>query len=261
MPETAELESEEETVEAIDQDVASARQCLFCQQNFDEVNGLKDNAEHMFTAHGLYIPNQGMLLDLESFLGYLSTQIYMWHECLYCGTTRSSTVAIQNHMRDSGHCMLNLDREPEMVGFWESEVEGNALNGAARQDSRIGKELQVLPRKAAGSRASAQKRGRATRTTEDLILRADHDPSTSPELSVKQKGRQLSRRDEMGLQHITPQQRRTLALAEKRSQKDEAIATRARDWSYARKANKQKHDQAHGPLSWAKGGLHNLLPR
>lgn len=76
-----------------------------------------------------------------------------------------------------------------------------------------------------------------------------------------QLARQTGRRDEMGLIGVTSQQQRALIVAVKRSQNEEAVNKRAAEWSYAKKANKQKHDQNHGPLAWAKGGMHNLLPR
>jgi pre-60S factor REI1 len=65
----------------------------------------------------------------------------------------------------------------------------------------------------------------------------------------------------MGLQNMSSQQRNALVVAVKRSQKEEAMARRAKEWTYARKANDQKHDQNYGALAWAKGGMHNLLPR
>ena len=218
----------------------------------------------MFTAHGLFIPDQTMVSDLACFLGYLATEVRVWHECLYCGTTRKSTLAIQDHMRDSGHCMLNLEREPELWEFWErtSDGEGNALNDVTTPGIEFGKELRLPSEKVVGSRWVPQRRTKATRVRDVcLALRADPEPSTSPEPSKKQSCRQLARRDEMSIQNIDSQQRHALVLAEKRSQKDEAVTIRAREWAYARKANTQKHDQSHGPLSWAKGGAHNLLPR
>ena len=291
-PEFVEKKSRNETVEETetDQETISPCQCLFCQQKFDnDTEDLEHTLEHMFTAHGLFIPDQDMISDLECFLGYLATEVRAWHECLFCGITRKSTLAIQSHMRDSGHCMLNLEREPELLEFWEyaSDEEGDAPNDIVRPDSELleswecrsdgerstpsdvgrpaietGNELQLLIGKVVGSRRAPQRRTKPTRVRDvRLALRADPEPSITPEPCKEQRCHQLARRDEMGIQNIGSQQRHALVLAVKRSQKDEAVATRAREWSYAKKANTQKHDQAHGPLSWAKGGMHNLLPR
>jgi len=107
--------------EVIDEESVSPNQCLFCNvlsDNSDTV-GVEEVVKHMFAVHGLFIPDQDRLSDPASFLGYLATQVRVWHECLYCGITRTSTSAVQSHMRDSGHCMLNFEKEPELCEFWE----------------------------------------------------------------------------------------------------------------------------------------------
>jgi len=179
--------------------------------------------------------------------------------------------------------MLNLEREPELLEFWEcgggSDGEGSIPDHVATPAMGDGEELQLRSGKVVGSRwAAAQRKrtqaARARREARLALQQADAGPLTSPgpstspdpssmtqSSSSSSSSRQLARREETSLQSLGPQQRHALVLAEKRSQKEEEIAVRARDWSYARKANKQKHDQAHGPLSWAKGGAHNLLPR
>jgi pre-60S factor REI1 len=257
-------ERRNETVPKPEQDTASPRQCLFCQQNFeDDDEDFTDNVQHMYTAHGLFIPDQTMISNPESFLGYLATEVRVWHECLYCGTTRNSTSAIQSHMRDSNHCMLNLEREPELLEFWECnfDEESNAQDDNVGTSTGARKELSLSPRRVVGSRRDQRSDKARNGSDRRLGMRASVESSPMPGVSEKQNHRQLARRDAMGMQNLGAQQRHALVLAEKRSQKEEAIATRASDWAYARKANKQKHDQAYGPLSWAKGGAHNLLPR
>lgn len=261
-----EIRHDEESQSEAEEDAASPRQCLFCVEQFDDdTDGFEDILEHMHTVHGLYIPDQHSLLDLESFLGYLATQVRVWHECLHCGTTRDSTLAIQSHMRDSGHCMLNLDREPELLEFWErtgDDEQGKSLNETDRGKMIFGNELHLHSGKVVGSREGSQRRNKAMRIRDDrLVLSADSRSEQTPAVSKKPGGLQLARRDEMGIVNITSQQRQALVLATQRSQKSQEIATRAREWSNNRQANSQKHDQNHGPLSWAKGGLHNLLPR
>ncbi|EHK96845.1 putative Zinc finger protein REH1 [Glarea lozoyensis 74030] len=90
--------------------------CLFCDiQSSDP----ESNIQHMHKAHGLFIPDQDRLTDIETFLAYLHTIIADFHECLYCGSTKSTTEATRSHMRDRGHCMLNFDSEGELSMFWE----------------------------------------------------------------------------------------------------------------------------------------------
>ncbi|KAF2445767.1 hypothetical protein P171DRAFT_513125 [Karstenula rhodostoma CBS 690.94] len=240
------------------EEVVSPQQCLFCYQRFDDdADNFENVLEHMSIAHGLFIPDHDRISDLESFLGYLATEVRVWHECLYCGTTRISTVAVQSHMRDSAHCKLNFGREPELLDFWEerSDEAGSSLGPV-----RPGMGCQEIKPKT--SRVHHQRRAKAARARGTrLLLQASTEPTQPPRGYQEQSCRQLSRRDEMGIQNIGPQQRQALMVAVKRSQKVEENALRTSEWSYARKANKQKHDQAHGPLSWAKGGLHQLLPR
>jgi pre-60S factor REI1 len=256
--------SEEETSNETDQDVISPLQCLFCQQDskgYDE--SLESTLSHMLTVHGLFIPQQKLIS--ESFLGYLATQIRVWHECLYCGTARDSTLAIQSHMRDRGHCILNLEREPELLDFWENKhgEEGFGLTNEERSKLKSSNvEAQLSFGKVVASRHGPSKRVQTARARDvRLALPAEVNVSTQPESPKQQSHRQLARRDEMSIQGVDSQRRQALLVAEKRSQKQEEVASRASEWSYSRKANVQKHDQTKGPLSWAKGGAHNLLPR
>lgn len=259
LPEPPKITSKAALVEDDEEEeVVSPRQCLFCHQKFDEDTESFENVlEHMSTTHGLFIPDHDRISDLGSFLRYLATEVRVWHECLYCGTTRTSRLAIQSHMRDSTHCKLNFDREPELLDFWEerSDKDGRSL-GHLRPGMGCEEVKPKTPRLSHQRRAKAA-RARGTR----LLLQASAEPTPPPRGSQEASCRRLSRRDEMGIQSFSPQQRQALMVAVKRSQKVEESASRASEWSYARKANKQKHDQAHGPLSWAKGGLHQLLPR
>lgn len=268
--EAEQASSEEESPNSADQDVDSPHQCLFCQHESleDSDEDLEAILDHMQTSHGLLIPHRDSISDLPSFLGYLATQIRVWHECLYCGITRDSTSAIRSHMRDRGHCMLNLDREPELLDFWEPAAGTTASEEKAKLNSSstsVGVEAQLSTGKVIASRHHPSKRVETARKREmRLALLAEAEASSrteSPKPRAANSNRQLARREEMSIAGIDPQQRQALMVAEKRSQKQEEVATRASEWAYAKKANKQKYDQNHGPLSWAKGGLHQLLPR
>ena len=189
-------EAEEES------DDASPYQCLFCQQKFDEdSDGLQTNLNHMSTVHGLFVPDPTLITDLESFLGYLATEVREWHECLYCGTTRDSTFAIQSHMRDRGHCKLNLERESELWEFWEERSEDESSVPARTS----GKELTLSPGQSAPSRLAQQKRAKASRGSgTSLALRAGSSSRDPPQVPKAQGSRQLARRDEMGMLNIGP---------------------------------------------------------
>lgn len=242
-----------------ERDLASPHQCLFCQHRFaTNIHGSRDNLEHMSRIHGLFVPNLAMVSDVESFLGYLSTIIREWHECLYCGISKDCTIAIQSHMVDTGHCKLNLEREPELLGFWEEESQTKR----SRLIKAPGQELAPVSGKIATSNSGHQRLNRVFRRRDmNPAIRLGQKSHRPRFVSSEQSSVQLSRKEEMSLQNIGPQQHRALVLAARRSQKEEAVTSRASEWSVSRKTNKQKYDQSHGPLSWAKGGLHNLLPR
>lgn len=80
-------------------------QCLFCaqlSQNMDQ------NLLHMSRAHGLHVDPTRLLVDVGSLLAHLHLVIFSHHKCLYCGTHRSSHIAVQHHMAAKGHCKYNL---------------------------------------------------------------------------------------------------------------------------------------------------------
>ena len=86
--------------------------CLFC--NYDSPN-LKLNVMHMSKYHGMFIPEQHYLIDLEGLITWLHGKIFELHECLYCHKFKGSAEGIQTHMRDKGHCMIAFESEEDMI--------------------------------------------------------------------------------------------------------------------------------------------------
>lgn len=86
--------------------------CMFC--NYDSPT-FKLSVMHMSKFHGMFIPEQPYLVDLEGLIRYLYTKITGLYECLYCHKFKASISGIQTHMRDKGHCMIAFDSEEEMV--------------------------------------------------------------------------------------------------------------------------------------------------
>jgi pre-60S factor REI1 len=226
----------------------------------------------MRTAHGMSIPDPEMVIDMQSFVAYLATEVREWHECLYCGASKPSTLSIQSHMRDKGHCLLNMEREPELLEFWDApeRVDGD---GAAGLDQERPTNLsttemrfasgKVIESRYAGvaTKKAHRKRGPAASTT--VVLSPGSEDAESPGLAVGQhlaSGRQLARREEMGILGVSVQERQALVLAEKKAQRSEAIARRAREWISAKGANSQKFDQLDNQMKWGKQN-HKLLPR
>jgi pre-60S factor REI1 len=218
------------------------------------------------------IPDPEMVVDMQSFVGYLATEVREWHECLYCGAMKPSTLSIQSHMRDKGHCLLNFDREPELLEFWESPrwVDGDDAAALEQEPptNLSATEIRLASGRVIGSRHAAsatkkalRKRGLAAPTMRALPAGSEDaeslPPAVGPQLA---SGRQLARREEMGILGISVQQRQALVLAEKKAQRSEAVACRAREWVYAKVANSQKFDQVDNQMKWGKQN-HKLLPR
>ena len=260
-------------------------QCLFCSQGFTSSDGgFATNLSHMRTAHAMSIPDPTSIIDMQSFVAYLATEVRVWHECLYCGAAKASTRSIQSHMRDKGHCLLNLDREPELLDFWESrprsvveDKDGDDSAAAAlleherSTDLSVTTEIRLADGRVIASRYAAplatnrasRKRNLAASTMRALPQPGSEDAESSPPAVGPQQlasGRQLARREEMSILGVSVQQRQALVLAEKKAQRSEAVARRAREWVYARAANSQKFDQVDNQMKWGKQN-HKLLPR
>ncbi|KAF2094757.1 hypothetical protein NA57DRAFT_45665 [Rhizodiscina lignyota] len=265
--------SDEEASDNECEESASPFQCLFCSRGFaSDDAGFATNLEHMRTAHGMFIPDPEMVIDMQSFVGYLATEVRAWHECLYCGATKPSTLSIQSHMRDKGHCLLNLDREPELLDFWETPPSVDGDGAAALEQERLtnlsATEIRFASGRVIGSRhaAPAPKKASRRRSLAESTMKAlpsgSEDAESLP-LDVGPQlpsGRQLARREEMSILGVSVQQRQALVLAEKKAQRSEAVARRAREWVYAKAANSQKFDQVDNQMKWGKQN-HKLLPR
>ena len=87
-------------------------QCLFCNY---ESPSFKLNVHHMDKIHGMFIPEQPYLVDLDGLINYLYKKITENHECLYCHRLKNSLSGVQTHMRDKGHCMIAFETEEEMI--------------------------------------------------------------------------------------------------------------------------------------------------
>lgn len=86
--------------------------CLFC--NYDSPS-FKLNVHHMTKFHGMFIPEQPYLVDLEGLINYLHKKISENHECLQCHKLKNSMSGTQTHMRDKGHCMIAFETEEERI--------------------------------------------------------------------------------------------------------------------------------------------------
>lgn len=96
---------------ALSEDVPLNR-CMFC--NYDSPT-FQLSVMHMTKYHGMFIPEQPYLVDVEGLIRYLYTKIAKFNECVYCHKVKSSESAIQEHMRVKGHRMIAFETQEDMV--------------------------------------------------------------------------------------------------------------------------------------------------
>jgi len=240
-------------------DVSS--RCLFCNLVSPT---MEMSILHMHTGHGLFIPSSDQLLDMETFLGYLASIIFTHNTCLYCNTERGSVVGIQAHMRDKGHCMINLDAESELLDFWElgdSDEEGDDVVAKMAAVKLSGSEMRLPSGAIINARSDAsqlrakpsltqsrQKGSRFRIKRNDLKAIADADAESQPTTSDSEPNRSWSRNDrqvtvrgEMGILGLSDMQKRALQVMEKKIKKRETVARAAQRWATERASNKQKY--------------------
>ncbi|KAF1953950.1 hypothetical protein CC80DRAFT_595493 [Byssothecium circinans] len=240
-----------------DDEYVSPFECLFCSEAFEPVGASDDESstcldrviEHMRTAHGFTIPQQESITDLEIFLEYLGTVVKLWHECLYCGASGSSTRGIQNHKR---HCQLNLEREPELLEFWDRDDASKEEAGKEEEEGERGEstkvdgistanlvsdtEIRLSSGKILGSRrAPTARKPRPTYSSTALVKAKDDSPLRSsssqpephpkiPDAGAPKDRRMIRRGDMMGIIGLQEHQHRALAYAEKAAQHREVTA-------------------------------------
>lgn len=90
--------------------------CIFCNYNSPSA---PLNASHMERFHNMFIPEKKYLVDLEGLLQYLLERVHEGHQCLSCYKVKSTTFAVQTHMRDKGHCKVPFETEDEQLDIGE----------------------------------------------------------------------------------------------------------------------------------------------
>jgi len=225
---------------------SSSTRCLFCPSSSPTPT---TNLDHMSTQHSLFIPAPSQLYSLESFLSYLAVLVYKYHECLYCGQEKGSLDAVQTHMRDKGHCMIEM---AELIDFWDAEVKegvsedwnhkmeaGTHLPSGLVPDSRNSSGDEKTTSRAANPSSAPSRRGSPRhRKLKPAVTSAESPPSQQPPATHPQLGhlssyhnsndphRNLTTtpRTEKGLIGLSDQQLRTLQIADKKLKSREESA-------------------------------------
>lgn len=228
--------------------------CLFCTEGFEN---LDLSFKHMASKHGLYIPDLEHLSSLESMLRYLGTVITQHFECLYCGISKYSAKGIRRHMLDKGHCMINLEREPELLEFWDfsdSERDGDKEqvkwddlkvividsshsqrllpSGKVAMTKAKAREGRRLPRKLASSGGEPNQLviTQDSKQIEDMPESMD-ELETIMEPLIASNNRTMSKRDATGLIGISNQQLQSLVTLERKTQRQAALVRASASWA------------------------------
>lgn len=109
--------------------------CLFC--NYDSPTW-KLSASHMKKIHGLFVPEQDYITDLEGLLRYLQAKIHQNHECLLCHKLKGTTNGVQTHMRDKGHCRIGFETEEEMIEIGQFYDFSSTYSDDESEDTQMG---------------------------------------------------------------------------------------------------------------------------
>jgi pre-60S factor REI1 len=275
----ATIESEPEDDSEVDEEIPPS-QCLFCNLNSVTMN---TNLEHMYSAHGLFIPEHDQLSDMETFLGYLASIIFEYNECLYCGAEKSSVEGVQTHMKDKGHCMINLDGKSKLMDFWDfrdSEDENvdtdntNANGGilhrsaterrlpsgsiiSSRADTAQLRAKPVLTKSRNKSSQFRIKRDATKTITDGGIGKGKESNDRSRRTQLGSDSR-VAVRGEMGLVGLPEHEKRVLMVTEKKMKKQEAVAKAAQRWSMEKVSNKQKYFKVHAKLLYVRIKMTNF---
>ncbi|CCT61116.1 hypothetical protein [Plenodomus lingam JN3] len=256
------------TAQESDRTEVAVIQCLFCPHTSAS---LYKNIDHMSIDHGLFIPSPDRLYDLESFLGYLATIIFEYNECLYCGLAKGTVDGVQTHMRDKGHCMLNLHPDSELLDFWETgdeqaedeeecQIKSAAIklsgtemrlpSGAVVNSRFDTLQLRIKPGLAHSRTRASQYRDRRAAVVQAIMAgdekeeRADQ-PATQ---SASPNDRRIAVRGEMGLTGISEHQRRALQVTELKMKTREAIAKTAGRHAMEQQPVRTKYYKTENPV-------------
>ncbi|KAI6714520.1 hypothetical protein PZA11_005521 [Diplocarpon coronariae] len=234
-----------------DWEIFDPLRCLFC----NSVSPLfESNISHMSYAHSFFLPDIEFLIDIESFLNYLSSVISRFHECVFCGSEKPNKIAVQDHMRAKGHCKLNFEDDVlELKDFYDFSLgeDGNRdVDGAQGVEIQSvvegGNDLRLPSGRILGHRSQSSNRhpsrgARAVSSSQSLLVGSGsqlHDPSGQSSCNerriVARPGRSTS------MIGVPEQQQRALTAAGRRMEKVEVKARRLYEAKVARGGNKQK---------------------
>ncbi|RCK55943.1 Cytoplasmic 60S subunit biogenesis factor REI1 [Candida viswanathii] len=89
--------------------------CLFAHPKYHhEFSTIDENIDHMFKAHGLYIPETNYLVDKQGLLEYLGEKIGFGF-CIACNYQGRTAEAAREHMQQKRHMRIPYETEDEKL--------------------------------------------------------------------------------------------------------------------------------------------------
>ena len=225
--------------------------CLFCNHTSSNIS---ENLQHMSKNHNFFIPDQDYLIDAPSFLGFLNKIISEFHECLFCGTTRSNKWAVQDHMKSKGHCRIDVEEE-EWEDFWSfPEPEGAEFEDQQVEDSapvlQEDDEIRLPSGKTLGHRSRARyfRRNQNRTPLPAPSPRQIQSKTNTPDVHVEASSSDSSERQlvmragtSTSLIGVSELQQRALRATEKKVMQMETRAKNRYQSGVERAGNSQKH--------------------
>ncbi|XP_068221646.1 cytoplasmic 60S subunit biogenesis factor ZNF622 isoform X2 [Palaemon carinicauda] len=121
-------------------DAIELKDCLFCSHHSAS---LKKKLEHMSIEHSFFIPDLEYCSDVAGLITHLGEKIGCGYECIACnwiGNRCPTLDAVQKHMKDKGHCYLNIDGDKllEFEDYYDySSTYPDAGQGTSRDDEVV----------------------------------------------------------------------------------------------------------------------------
>ncbi|CAJ0547094.1 Ff.00g017210.m01.CDS01 [Fusarium sp. VM40] len=195
--------------------------CIICNHSDQS---FAENLLHMESSHSLRIPYQEhLIVDLETVIWYLHFVIFVYHECIYCGTRSRTVEGIQQHMVGKGHCRVELS--DEILEFYDLEGLGNyGTKNAVAVDSES---LRLSSGKILSNRTAPSARpSRQTATQEkdqssqaNISYNGASDALTAKDRKDAALASQLARlsvKDQQSLIHMSSSEHRSFLLQRKK---------------------------------------------
>lgn len=271
---TLSLNIHEEDQSANKEESFSPLQCLFCNV---ESASMDSNLTHMLHAHSFFIPDAGYLFDMESLLSYFFAVVSVFHECLFCGSSKTTKFAVQDHMRGKGHCKVDFeDDKHDLKQFYD--FSGDVDDGGDQPKTEMTlvpneDELRLPSGKVLGHRSRARlfrqvlsdHPSYSSSSRQQLLTEAEAEAETEAEnesetVPMESTDRRLAMRagTSTSLLGVPELQHRALIAIEKKMEKMETREKSEYQHVLEKGGNKQKRYKV-GGIGKKQGGLEKRL--